>query len=109
MLAFRPLHLIGVSILAFAGALSVVRSDDKRKKNYTSVWIDEMSTGMMITEGTADASGVVTSEGAVTDPLSGKSMKVKEVSTELDKDHRKYELHMADPTGGEKMMKLMEI
>ena len=91
---------------------------DKGKKKYTSVWMDEMGTGMMITEGTADASGVMTCEGAVTEPLSGIPMKVKEVSREIDKDHRKYELYMTmpDPAAGgggaiaaAKMIKVLEI
>jgi hypothetical protein len=81
---------------------------DKGKKKYTSVWIDEMSTAMMITEGTVDANGVLTTEGSMTDPMSGQPMKVKEVSSTVDKDHHKYELHMSEP-GSPNVTKILEI
>jgi hypothetical protein len=79
---------------------------DKGKKKYTNVWMDEMSTSMMQTEGTADGN-VLTLDGGFTDPTSGKQMKCKEVITETDSTHHKYELSMEGPDG--KMMKVMEI
>jgi hypothetical protein len=79
---------------------------DRGKKKYFNIWVDEMSTGAMMTEGTADGN-VLTCEGTATDPMSGQPMKVKEVMTDVDKDHHKYELHMSGPDG--KMMKVMEI
>jgi hypothetical protein len=81
---------------------------DKGKKKYTNVWIDEMSTTMMLTEGTADGN-TITFEGGFTDPMSGKVTKVKEIVTETDSSHHKYELHMEGPETGGKMMKVMEI
>jgi hypothetical protein len=83
---------------------------DKGKKKYTSVWIDEMSTGMMISEGTCDGN-VTTFNGTLSDSMSGKTIKVKEIATEVDKDHHKYELHMTDPMGpGDgKLIKTLEI
>jgi hypothetical protein len=81
---------------------------DKGKKKYTGVWMDTMSTAMMITEGTADAAGVVTCEGSITDPITGKPMKVKDISSSIDKDHHKYELHMSNP-GEDKLVKMLEI
>jgi hypothetical protein len=80
---------------------------DKGKKKYTNVWLDEMSTGMMMTEGTADGN-VLTLEGQCVDPMSGKPLKVKEIITETDSSHHKYELHMTGP-GEDKMTKVMEI
>jgi hypothetical protein len=79
---------------------------DRGKKKYVNVWVDEMSTGVMTTEGTAEGN-VLTCEGTTTDPMSGQPMKVKEVMTDVDKDHHKYELHMSGPDG--KMMKMLEI
>jgi hypothetical protein len=79
---------------------------DKGKKKYTSVWIDEMSTSMMHTEGTMDGN-TMTCEGSCTDPMSGQPMKVKEISKQADKDHYSYELWMSGPDG--KMMKVLEI
>jgi Protein of unknown function (DUF1579) len=79
---------------------------DRGKKKYTSVWIDESSTGMMTTEGTS-VGNVTTLEGQLTEPMSGQPMNVKEVITNPDKDHEKYELYMSDATG--KLNKMMEI
>jgi hypothetical protein len=95
----------GKTMMPFKGM--GVSGFDKGKKKYTNVWLDEMSTGMMITEGTADGN-VLTLEGQSVDPMSGKPMKVKEVITETDSTHHKYELHMTGP-GEEKMMKVLEI
>jgi hypothetical protein len=79
---------------------------DRGKKKYTSVWIDSSSTGTMITEGTC-VGNVTTLEGQLTDPMSGQPMKIKEVITDPDKDHEKYELYMSDGEG--KMYKGMQI
>jgi hypothetical protein len=95
----------GKTMMPFKGM--GVSGFDKGKKKYTNVWLDELSTGMMITEGTADGN-VLTLEGQCVDPMSGKPMKVKEVITETDSTHHKYELHMTGP-GEEKMMKVLEI
>jgi hypothetical protein len=81
---------------------------DKGKKKYTGLWIDTMSTTMMITEGTADANGTITSEGTVADPMTGKPMKVKDIGSRIDKDTFKYELYMSNP-GEEKLVKAIEI
>jgi len=80
---------------------------DKTKKKYTNVWIDEMSTGMMMTEGTCTGD-VLTSTGEMPDPMTGKICKVKEVNTMTDKDHHKYEMYMTEG-GSDKEMKVMEI
>jgi hypothetical protein len=54
---------------------------DKTKKKFVGTWIDSMSTGMMLTEGKADASGkVITNQAVFTDPLTGKPNKMKVVS-----------------------------
>jgi hypothetical protein len=54
---------------------------DKAKKKYVGTWIDSMSTGMMLSEGTADASGkVMTTQAVATDPLTGKPTKMRIVS-----------------------------
>jgi Protein of unknown function (DUF1579) len=79
---------------------------DNGKKKYQSVWVDELSTGMMITEGTCTGN-TATMEGSATDPMSGNQMKVKEISTIVDKDHHKYEMWMSGEDG--KMFKVLEI
>jgi hypothetical protein len=79
---------------------------DNVKKKFCNVWVDSMSTGMMITEGTREGN-VLNSAGTVTDPMTGKDCQVKEVSTLGDDDHMKHEMWMSMPDG--KMMKMMEV
>ena len=79
---------------------------DKGKKKYTNLWMDDMSTSMMQTEGTANGN-VLTLDGGYMDPIAGKMMKCQEVITETDSTHHKYELNMEGPDG--KMMKAIEI
>src|SRR4051812_7104999 len=71
---------------------------DNGQKKYVNVWVDEMSTGIMTTEGTY-AGDTLTCEGTSTEPMSGQPMKVKEVITEIDAKHHKYELHMMGADG----------
>ncbi len=71
---------------------------DNGKKKFTDFWIDELSTGMMMTEGTRDGK-VMTLDGNTTEPMSGQPIKVREVITVLDNDHHKYELFMGEPDG----------
>jgi hypothetical protein len=79
---------------------------DNTKKKYVNVWVDTMSTGMMITEGTRQGD-TLTSTGKMSDPTTGKDADVKEVVTRIDDNSHKYELYGAGPDG--KMMKFMEI
>jgi hypothetical protein len=53
---------------------------DRGKKKFVGTWIDSMSTGMMRSEGTADASGkVITSQGVAVDPMTGKESRTRMV------------------------------
>jgi hypothetical protein len=79
---------------------------DNGKKKFVSYWIDEMSTGTMLTEGTRDGN-VLTMDGQTTEPTSGQPMKVREVVTVTDDSHHKYELYMTGPDGT--LGKVMEI
>jgi hypothetical protein len=55
---------------------------DKGMKKYVSTWLDSMSTGLMHSEGTADASGdVITYTGQYFDPLRQTIVKTKYVLT----------------------------
>lgn len=54
---------------------------DNVKKKYVGTWIDSMSTGIMRSEGTADANGNMTAEGVAADPMTGKESKMKIVGT----------------------------
>jgi hypothetical protein len=79
---------------------------DNGKKKYVSVWMDDMSTGPMVTEGTADGN-VITGTGESLDPMTGKMAPVKDVTTFVDANHYKYELHMTGPDG--KLYKCLEV
>lgn len=52
---------------------------DNARKVFVNTWIDNMSTGMMYLEGTWDAkTNTMNLQGKMTDPMSGKEMKVRE-------------------------------
>ena len=81
---------------------------DNGEKKYFSAWIDDMSTGCMMTKGTADESGkVLTLTGeAYCAPANG-MMKMTQIMTMVDDDHMKFEMRGPGPDGKE--MKMMEI
>lgn len=63
---------------------------DNASKEHVSVWVDSMSTGMMPSKGTADASGKVTSVGEFVNPM-GQVEKMRMVMTPGDKDSFRLE------------------
>lgn len=79
---------------------------DNVKKVFFSFWIDNMGTGTMYLEGSFDEkSNTLNYSGETVGPM-GNKMKVREVTTVIDKDHSKFEMFM-DMGSGE--MKSMEI
>jgi len=81
---------------------------DNIKKQYIGTWMDSMSTSMMASSGTADASGKSYEfSSTMDDPMSGKSMPVKSKVTVTDDDHHSMEMWSPGPDG--KMFKMMEI
>ena len=81
---------------------------DNVLKKYVSVWIDNMGTGIMSSEGTPDASGnVVNWVAQMADPMTGKMSRVRSVTRYADDDHFAYEMYMKGPDGKE--YKTMEI
>jgi len=81
---------------------------DNMKKKYIGSWIDSMSTGMFISEGTADAEGKeFTFQGKMDDPMTGQRNKpYKFVVRILDPNKHTFEMH--DLTLGDKS-KTMEM
>lgn len=81
---------------------------DNMKKKYVGSWIDDMSTGMFVTEGTADTAGkLFTFHGKMDDPITGQQNKpFKFVVRILDPNKHTFEMH--DLTLGEKS-KTMEM
>jgi len=81
---------------------------DNIKKQYVGTWMDSMSTAMMQSAGSADASGKnyeFTSN--MDDPMTGKSAPMKEKVTVVDADHHMMEMWGPAPDGT--MYKMMQI
>lgn len=79
---------------------------DNTKKKYWNIWIDSMSTGLMMTEGEWQGDKL-TMTGTMTNPMDGKDCKIREVITHKGKDATMYEMHAPGMDGKE--MKMMEI
>ena len=76
---------------------------------YVSTWIDNMGTGIMTSTGTADASGKVISwNGVMSDPMTGKPSKARMVTTVVDDSRHTFEMY-STPPGAKKEMKTMTI
>jgi hypothetical protein len=79
---------------------------DNAKKKFVSGWVDNMGTGIMITEGTLDeATKAITYTGEF-EMAPGMKFKVREIIKFTDKDHMAME-YFEDRGQGE--MKSMEI
>jgi hypothetical protein len=76
---------------------------------YVSSWIDNMGTGIMTGTGTANASGKVISwNGTMSDPVTGKPTKERMVTTIADDNHYTFEMY-GIPPGAKKEMKTLTI
>jgi len=82
---------------------------DNLTKKFVSTWVDNMGTGIMKSEGTADAAGkVITFTGSMADPITGKMMKYRAVTTVADDDHHTFEMYNPSPQGKEMMTMKIE-
>jgi hypothetical protein len=79
---------------------------DNIRKAYVGIWMDNMSTGPMMSTGSGDEK-VMTFTGTSLDPLTGQPAPFEEKITTLDNDTILMEMSGPDPTG--KMFKMMEI
>ncbi len=80
---------------------------DNAAKEYTSTWIDNMGTGIMVMKGKMSGDNkTIELHGEMMDPARGKAVKCREVYTIVDDNTRKME--MFDNKGG-KEYKMMEI
>lgn len=81
---------------------------DNVTKQFQSVWIDNMSTGIMVMKGTCDAGcKTMTMNGEMADPMTGKTMPVKSVTTFNDASSWKMEMFTSGPDGSS--FKMMEM
>ena len=96
--SFNGMPFEGISTVAF----------DNAKKTFTTTWIDNMGTGIMVMEGKwDDKTKTLNTKGKETDPMTGKDMMVRETLQIIDDDTQKMEMFMT-PAGG-KEYKSMEI
>ena len=80
---------------------------DNARKIFQSSWIDNLGTGLMQMEGKMDpATKTIQFNGKMTDPATGKEVKVRETFAFIDDNTQKME--MFDSRGG-KEFKTMEI
>ena len=80
---------------------------DNVKKKYVSIWLDNLGTGIIVTEGTYDeATETTTFVGEYDDPLAGRK-KMKNVLREITKDRYVFEMYQVGSDGQEQ--KGMEI
>lgn len=67
---------------------------DKVKKVYISTWIDNMGTGMMVSEGKVEPDGkTMISTGKMVDPTTGKESDVREIWKMVDDKTRTMEMY----------------
>lgn len=76
---------------------------DNVRGHYTSVWMDNMSTGMMISVGEYDpATSTYTFRGEMADPMNdGATTPIRQTVRIVDADH--HVLEMYEPRGGEEV------
>lgn len=82
---------------------------DNIKKQYETVWIDSMATGMMTTSGQYDpVTKTLSQSGANSCPMTGETARpMRSTWTVIDKDHSTYTSYMNGPDGQE--FKAMEL
>jgi hypothetical protein len=80
---------------------------DNIKKQYVSTWMDDMSTAVMVSMGSASDDKTYEFSSTVDDPMTGKPAEVKVKTTVVDDDHHVMEMWGPAPDG--KMYKMMEI
>lgn len=79
---------------------------DRMKQKYVSIWIDNMSTGVMISEGTAKGD-VSEMKGMMPDFILGKEIPVRTTIEHISGDQYVVKMHRKDDAGKEFVM--MEI
>ena len=81
---------------------------DNLKKEYTSIWLDNMATGIMISSATYDAATQTFSEkGSFSCPIVNGPMSFRTITRIIDENTHTYEMYMNDKDGEE--FKSMEI
>ncbi|HYE60970.1 MAG TPA: DUF1579 domain-containing protein [Phycisphaerales bacterium] len=79
----------------------------KKAKKYQSTWIDNMSTGTMLSEGEKNASGEIVFNDDYTCPMDGTHKTGKSIMRFTDRNHMTFEMWSNTPDG--QSFKAMEI
>lgn len=80
---------------------------DNASGKHFSIWIDNMGTGYMVSEGEcSNDHKTVTTVGEGFDPMKGKKLRMKSVVTTIDKDHMLFVMYLLE--GGQET-KIMEL
>jgi hypothetical protein len=79
---------------------------DNVKKKFISSWVDNMGTGIMLSEGTYDPATKTITYTSEEEPMPGMKMKVRELVKLTDQDHHTFEFY--EDRGGTEV-KTMEI
>jgi hypothetical protein len=74
---------------------------------YWATWSDNMSTGLMVSEGTCDANGACAFTGTYNDPVSKKPLASRMTTRWIDANTEIFEMYGPGPDGKE--TKMMEI
>ena len=75
---------------------------DNMKKKYTMLWVDELSTQMMISEGTMDDAGkMLTTTCTMDSPGDNMKKTYKQVVTLADEDHHTFDMYEVAADGKE--------
>lgn len=81
---------------------------DNQKKKFFEVKMDNMDTGVLLTEGTVSEDGkVISNAGNRTDPVTGETKRLRTVTTLLDRDHYTVEWFQVDGAGTEQKVVTM--
>lgn len=77
-----------------------IHAYDNHSREYISIWIDNMGTGIMVNKGTLDKTGkILTQFAEVDDIFTGKKTKSKTVTTLINPDKWLMEMYMIDAQG----------
>ena len=84
-----------------------MRGYDNVTGKYWQLWMDSMSTGVMVSEGTCDEKGTCTFTGSWNDAVTKAPVNARMVVRRTSPTTELFEMYAPDPTGKE--MKMMEI
>lgn len=84
-----------------------MRGYDNVSGKYWGTWIDSMSTGIMVTEGTCDANGLCKFTGSWNDPITKAPIKARMTTQRTGPTTEVFEMYAPGKDGKE--MKMMEI